>query len=496
MQNISIRFTLLLFSIAGIQSLMGQSYNPVLENSISYFKNEFGIISSLRIDSVRSENGKQTYFTMPNIDTEDPFCVNPTGKSWFGPRIVKNNDYYFFFNNDNDSIKIKPDAQLNEKWLAYEIVDSVKIIAEVAAYDTSSFLGVMDSIKTIDFSVFNTEQEELDWEVSSLSIILSKNHGLIKTLNFSLFPNLEKLTLTNLIKVSEFVLVGLSNPELGLQNLTWFEAFDFEVDDELHETSEYRIFGPECPDIYSFKEKIDRYIEASKNNDSLIYKIERITHIYREENQKLTADSVYQDTIIQKIFPNPEFDVIADQPIISNGELYSNYMYFADRPLKHFRPLMSSFSYDGECGSIVFFDGCFTSLIYQKGLGGPYSRCEGGFMCNTFDENKLVYYKKGEETWGVPLKFELSQSIERTLNNRVFPNPTAGIVSIEIPGYTDQHYHLKVIDSSGRQIMEKTGQISGSTLRLDLTGNQEGLYLLQLKIADETEIVKLILQNQ
>lgn len=44
-------------------------------------------------------------------------------------------------------------------------------------------------------------------------------------------------------------------------------------------------------------------------------------------------------------------------------------------------------------------DGCLPAFTYIKGLSGPYYQCSNSAsMGNT--ENKLVYYKKGQETWG------------------------------------------------------------------------------------------------
>jgi len=74
--------------------------------------------------------------------------------SWIGKRvIIKDNGDNLNFNRENDTITIKTKATLNLSWTAYKLMDSIAIVARVTDYNTLSFLGQMDTVKTIKFQV-------------------------------------------------------------------------------------------------------------------------------------------------------------------------------------------------------------------------------------------------------------------------------------------------------------------------------------------------------
>ena len=132
---------------------------------------------------------------------------------------------------------IKTTALLNDSWTAYYLPDSIKIIATVISHDTMSFLGQLDSVKTIGFQVYDKNMDLLDYPLNTMELRISKNFGFVKTFNFYLFPNLTDYTSE---RFEEYSLIGLSNPEIGIQNLTWFEINDFQPGDELHIVNESR----------------------------------------------------------------------------------------------------------------------------------------------------------------------------------------------------------------------------------------------------------------
>jgi hypothetical protein len=149
-----IKLSLLLYLFSS-WLLFGQNYQPVNLKRISYFDNHYRSIKCIRIDSVIFLEDS-TLYPFSNIRPTEDGCFTPYGDSWVGEKIIKKeNGLNIFFNRDHDSIKLNTTALLNESWTAYYIPDSIRIIATLISHDTMSFLGQLDSVKTIAFQVYD-----------------------------------------------------------------------------------------------------------------------------------------------------------------------------------------------------------------------------------------------------------------------------------------------------------------------------------------------------
>jgi len=93
----------------------------------------------------------------------------------------------------------------------------------VLDHDTLSFLGVTDSVKTIGFQVYDINNDSIEHALNNRHLKLSKHHGLIQTFLFRDFPD---YSANWPIRSDEYVIKGISSPELGIQNLTWKDVFD------------------------------------------------------------------------------------------------------------------------------------------------------------------------------------------------------------------------------------------------------------------------------
>lgn len=73
----------------------------------------------------------------------------------------------------------------------------------------------------------------------------------------------------------------------------------------------------------------------------------------------------------------------------------------------------------------------------------------------------------------------------------IYPNPTKGILSLEIKDYTDKlQAEFRLTDLSGRIIMEQKATSNIQTI--DLNRQVAGIYLLQIRINDESVTWKII----
>ena len=73
----------------------------------------------------------------------------------------------------------------------------------------------------------------------------------------------------------------------------------------------------------------------------------------------------------------------------------------------------------------------------------------------------------------------------------IYPNPTKGILSVEIKDYTDKlQAGFRLTDLSGRTIIEQRATTSIQTI--DLSRQAAGVYLLQIRINDESATWKVV----
>lgn len=131
----------------------------------------------------------------------------------------------------------------------------------------------------------------------------------------------------------------------------------------------------------------------------------------------------------------------------------------------------------------IYFEPHFGHMIYGKGLGvvdDYYNTCsEGNPNCAT--RTSLTYYKKGIDSCGVSnsLLNNIS-SISENFNNKdsifVYPNPSADFVN-----FSTNAQVVEVVNVFG-QILKSVMNVN----KVDLSGLEDGVYLLRLKENDST----------
>src|SRR4030042_944988 len=137
-------------------------------------------------------------------------------------------------------------------------------------------------------------------------------------------------------------------------------------------------------------------------------------------------------------------------------------------------------SYDNcwiQCGAF----GCIPSYTYIKGLGGPYYECHDYFYGFIDQENKLVYYRKGDETSGTPLIVSDIFNNTMEIEIRVFPNPTNDLIWINIPN-SKLPITFELIDIKGQTLMKRN--ITNIVTTIDIKSYSEGIYLYRISNND------------
>jgi len=458
--------------------IQAQDYQSVNSKRISFFNKQGENIKCIKIDSVglKTDSILYPFSIFRKIEYE---CYTPFGYSWIGRKIIiQKNGLNVFFNKDNDSIKIKTNATPNESWIAYKIADSTTVIAKVISIDTLKILTLIDSVKIISFQAYNKAMEPIDCEINNLTLVLSKNYGFIKTVNFNLFPDLTDDN-PGENQLLNYELIGLSNPKVGVQNLTWLDVYDFQVGDEIHILNESdQCYDVNCLRIVSTIKKTKlKYLERSDDTDLVVYRIEREESIIRQLEKKDSTSFVYvHDTIQASYKSDSYFDKLPGEPVFYFNQAYSNFMHNNEKFVSKTTPAEQYIRSTESRWCLPFSDGCFPDLTYLKGLGGPYYDCTGTYNFSN-EENSLAYYKKGNITGGAPLIITGVRSLTTEKNINIYPNPVNDVVFVQTE-LQDSPCFFELSDMYGKLRMNT--EIKTKVNSIHLTNIENGVYIYKL----------------
>lgn len=470
-----IRLIILLF-LSFISCLSAQNYKTVRSDRVAYFSNQDSNVKCIRIDSIGYKSDSIYYFS-PNIQQLDYRCFTPYGFSWIGKKMVIKPNFNLFFNQNNDTIFIKTNSKINEQWKAFNLKDSILVFGQVVKTDTMSFLGLKDSVKTIGFKVYDKTMMPLSMNLNSMTVMISKNYGFVKTINFSLFPNCEPNYFQEYLQ--NLSLIGLSKPMVGVQNLTWFEANDFKINDEIHVSFESSSWGGGNDYGYSTSQKtIYKYLNRIDYADSIKYYIDREESTFRRiVKWDSTSYSYIHDTLISVIRPNPDFDKYPDEPLIKDQWAFSQSMSNSN-PISKTSPSVYGYKTqtNDSCWNELMADGCLYSPKYVKGLGGPYYSCTNTFSLGG-EDRELVYYKKGSDILGTPLDITGIDNLENNDQFKLFPNPVNEVLWIKTDGLI-LPYSFELFDLNSLLLVKKV--IISNLYSINLKGIADGLYVYRI----------------
>jgi hypothetical protein len=417
------------------------------------------------------------------IEYESYYGGSNNAPTWAGEKVIIRSDgTNVYFNKNNNQIIIKPQARLNEKWWAYQPADSSIIIeAEVVKIEQTTTLGQPDTVKTISFIV-RKNNGNVEFAYGKNSISISKNYGWVNAPNFYYFPE-TFYDMFNSFPHEIYSLVGISNPQLGVQNLTTFSVYDFQPDDiiQTHETERYST--DKIPLKQTDITTSNLYLERTDYTDSIFYTVLQKKEFYRIYNDS-TAVYTSADTITQIIKPISDLDklpyetgVIADSSNVCMTEMSVNNPII--KYLKeNYRLMADRFTIPADQ----------SVLGYYKGLGGPYFDCEG---CG-YEHRILTYYKKGTETWGTPYNFTGIETISDADNIQLYPNPATDNICIEVLELKKPMlFELFTID--GKTIFQQP--IISSEQVINIAGYRKGNYLYRFTEGNKAKkIGKLAIQ--
>jgi len=314
-----------------MQIVFAQNYQCIKDDAKYYFT-DGSQFKAIHIDSIVPEGDDLDYYNFPAMgETEIQWCYTRYGPSWIGRKITaKPNGGNIFYNIENQPILIKTQGATGEFWNCFVFNSGNFIRAKVESIQPMTFLGITDTVKTISFQAMDTMWNPFSHQINNMYLLLSQHYGLIRTVNFKVFPDL--MDYLHFDECHEYELCGISEPAMGTANLTAAQIFDYSIGDEIH-TNDYMyswtggIFEHDFKFIYQI---LDKEVLSA---EEIVYTVKRCARMkYINGSPPNVWDTIYfiNDTIIDSLFFGEgsnvnDLNAIPDQIIAWGNSDYYEY---------------------------------------------------------------------------------------------------------------------------------------------------------------------------
>ncbi len=482
---------------------IAQDWSCAVEDKKFFYINGTGYLRMMMYDSVQTNGNNVHYYpyktirATPCFNIYDIETVDSNGASWWGKELIATDTgYTFLYNHINDTIVIKNNAALNDSWILYT-TDSLDFVyqATVTQIDTMTILGNVDSVKIITISVFDKMNNPVADSTNGTEIILSKEHGLVQTLDWYMFPyrdnngyypidiecfysilnedNKARLTLqVFLFKISEF------KPILN------YDIHNYEIGEEFLESgySDGVSGGMETFTHYS------KILDKKASDSNIIYTIQ-----YDRAYTSRGVTKYYYDTTTTKV----NNTIIADSSLQLEKIDINNLAYY-------YFPEDSSYCHKSTLFSTLNTDAYFTSPYSMKGktftkLGMGIVYSYGGYHQQGYSSSGLKLAKKAsydsvcnalnQATFIKELQHNKYKSSQFTL----YPNPAHTFINIDFNGIDNNNTSLIMYNITGKEVLRQSN-IQQHT-PIDIRNIPTGLYFIKLQSGEYFGTKKLVIER-
>lgn len=420
------------------------------------------------IDSVQSNGIKTTYYPSREwkayLDSINFYgCMfQANGPGWVGHKVL-DSAHIIRFNHRNMRLTVNKQLALRQDDSAgfvrryghnYDLILRLDSTANTGGDSTRHYsLRIIDSIGATVFQ--------------NLPVVLSKNFGLqawpdVLDANYYDRWGPGWYTPTAYHRISQFAIL-----ETG-------DIFDWQPGDVFH----YRIYSSSQGSSASILEErsiLNRSL--SGNGDSVIYSIS-----VKRQSSGIGFGSSFSNTTLDTL--QESYPLHSKYPLSFTGNPYWPGPFFSFSSGAN-EIILARDAFQGRAGLSLYSvglynfgnsDSCFQHgfsrdywrLIVATGIGVVKERENIGTSPSQSNIKRLVYYKKGNETWGSPLNIGLS---DQKLQAQLHPNPAGDYLRLESP----KPLEVQVYQLNGRLV--KTARLENGSLNVsDLA---PGLYLLQ-----------------
>lgn len=493
--------TILALQLATVH-VMAQDYQCIRTDA-QFFFTDGQIQKMVVIDSVSVNNGIQTICFRPTIadSLDNSGCFTMHGASWIGRRLIADPEgASVFINQVNEPVTIMTGAETGNTWKCYDFPNGNYIMATVEEIFPYEFLGITDKVKKITFQACDTSGVAISNQVNNKYLLLSQNYGLVRTLNFNLFPDKTAHNINyNNLHCREFELCGLNEAKNGVKNLTAADVYNFDVGDEIH--THYRRSYGEFDELNTYLQHHILDKSYSLQLDTVNYTVYRCGYKkdeYFDGNNNTWVITYtyysYNSNIEYFLGPDPIIDLYPEGFTIDSS--YWEFWIYTLNTQEYFSTTNRSFkrnyqefwsNYPHDCLEPSWD---FTEFDYfVEGVGGPfYDHPPDPYSTEIYHP---VYYKKGVEEWGTPLNMTIcdtTTSAEQSVTvysplAEVHPNPMNEQAVVTVHYHGEPVCSFSLFDMTGREVL--TTEFRAPEWTFDRGKLPHGLYFYSVSVNEK-----------
>jgi hypothetical protein len=481
MKKIAVVFFLLGFTN---QVARTQDWQCIRDSTITFFQDSAKTRTwAVRIDSVADTLGYRYYYGFNRLRTVSSFmagnsttyCFDPRGASRIGKCMSAGPAGNFFFNSADDGIRFITDTHPGDSWICCRITDTTRLYVTVTSEMIDTILGEADSVKYMTFLARHINGDTAIHPLNGKPFILSKHFGMILLYDFYAFPNLQIF----------YTLAGITNhyTTSGVQNLTRRQVFSYAPGDVFHTFYQSITMNGDPRETRTVKTILD----STWNSEGT-----QVTyHVARFEQDRW---SDYDPTHYRRDTISETFKVNDGNCEGLNKLPEETYCCYSDTGTLVYASL--AYQYPGKNGkynsrmvketnSPSYLDlwGCGDSLVsrsyysYWSEKWSYYSieGCGDGFWEYEGHEDyhhwygfySLVYFSKGQETWGVPFDTTqwhdpipdpdtnaIAEYVTGIDHLQIYPNPASEQITVELMDEGVKEYKLEIFNQLFQKVDE------------------------------------------
>lgn len=472
--NKTLLFLILVFFSFGSDA---QNWQCFKANDLQYFVNNDHYLRAVKIDSVNINGADTIYRLYPTLrhNYYNASTFDTTGGSWAGGVVTaRTNGDYLFKVRKGDTLTVKTLAHTGNTWTMY--TDTLNIIFEatVVSEDTMTVLGSVDSIKKISLTAKMGSSILSSNPVNGKQIILSKNHGIIQTIELYTFPyrdcgSLNYGTITdgffanaNKNGISDFHLIKMPTNQ---------DVYNYDIGDVL----EFRWDDGGGP----------HYVY---NTDTVIAKTtigNTIQYTFYGEVRDNAGSKGYIISYGTSTFSADINLIYHDIPEKYDNQLYPVYL--------ETRFYEDTNSYCVNSPQFIFYINAvayFHSYSLKVGVGKVM---QSDFRGQAVTSRYLLYSKiKGIECGKYQFPVTVNHLNQSNLSS-LYPNPANEQLIIELNNKAHATYSLALIDLFGKTVLQLNTNQEKETVNTSQL--PEGVYVIQIKSNTISNTQKLIIRH-
>ncbi|MBX7204934.1 MAG: T9SS type A sorting domain-containing protein [Bacteroidia bacterium] len=420
----------------------------------------YAISPTIFIDSSFVQGNDTCYVNYKHIE-DNPFsgpdfCHKISRNFWLGEKMIHQATGDFLFTAKNgDTTRLKTQVNVNDSFifLFEQQHPDTFYLAYVISKQPETVRGITDSVITYRILRTNNQKQPVQSVSNFLEIKLSKSYGVLQWV----IPENDKVIVQSYNNTHP-----QSSIYPSMATINQFETGD------IFEYEFYR-YNNQTRYSYQRREVIAKQIYGAI--DSIVYTFEESTLFIPYKPQK----PILTDTVTQVIYPitNPEqffkslgpyqwlIPIILLDTLGFSVSLHGGFMSFND-----------------TCWQTPH-DGMITSRLFKPGIG----LISSVYPINFGDDaeiKQLYYYKKGNQTWGTSIDFNLKKSsreLEQQSTVSIYPNPVQQILTIEWNDH--EQASLLLFDLVGKEVF--SCKLQEGKNELSLSAFPPGVYFYSVQ---------------